>query len=68
MTQYEYLSDADKTAIREAAIRGLEYHIYGLEQQLLIANAANIPDSSIVEQIESAIEEKKAQIEVLKQV
>lgn len=66
MTQYEYLSDADKTAIREAAIRGLEYHIYGLEQQLLIANAANIPDSSIVEQIESAIEEKKAQIEVLK--
>lgn len=66
MTQYEYLSDADKNAIREAAIRGLEYHIYGLEQQLLIANAANSPDSTVIEQIESAIAEKKAQIEVLK--
>ena len=41
VTQYEYLSDADKNAIKEAAMRGLEYHIYGLEQQLLIANAAN---------------------------
>lgn len=66
MTQYEYLSDADKTAIREAAIRGLEYHIYGLEQQLLIANAAATPDSVVIEQIESAIAEKQAQIQVLK--
>ena len=34
----------DKNAIKEAAMRGLEYHIYGLEQQLLIANAAATPD------------------------
>jgi hypothetical protein len=67
MTTYEYLSDADKIAIREAAIRGLEYHIFGLEQQLLIANAANEPDSVIVSQIQSAIAEKQAQIQILKQ-
>jgi predicted nucleotidyltransferase len=66
MTQYEYLSDSDKNAIREAAMRGLEYHIYGLEQQLLIANAATEPDQNAISQIESAIAEKKAQIEVLK--
>lgn len=66
MTTYEYLSDADKTAIREAAIRGLEYHIFGLEQQLLIANAANTPDVDAIAQMTAAIEEKKAQIEVLK--
>lgn len=66
MTTYEYLSDADKNAIKEAAMRGLEYHIYGLEQQLLIANAAATPDSVVIEQIESAIAEKQAQIQVLK--
>jgi len=66
MTQYEYLSEADKTAIREAAIRGLEYHIYGLEQQLLIANAASTPDTDAIAQMQAAIAEKQAQIEVLK--
>jgi len=65
-TQYEYLSDADKNAIKEAAMRGLEYHIYGLEQQLLIANAANEPDANAIAQIEAAIAEKQAQIQVLK--
>lgn len=67
MTTYEYLSDADKNAIRESAMRGLEYHIYTLEQQLLIANAANTPDEVAIEQIESAIVEKKAQLQILKQ-
>jgi len=67
MTTYEYLSEADRTAIREAAIRGLEYHIFGLEQQLLIANAANTPDTEAIAQMEAAIEEKQAQIQVLKQ-
>lgn len=66
MTTYEYLSDADKNAIKEAAMRGLEYHIYTLEQQLIIANAANTVDEVAVAQIEAAIAEKKAQIEVLK--
>ena len=66
VTQYEYLSDADKNAIKEAAMRGLEYHIYGLEQQLLIANAANEPDTNAIAQIEAAIAEKQAQIQVLK--
>lgn len=67
MTTYEYLSDADKTAIREAAMRGLEYHVYTLEQQLIIANAASSPDAAAIEQIESAITEKQAQIQILKQ-
>jgi len=66
VTQYEYLSDADKNAIKEAAMRGLEYHIYGLEQQLLIANAATEPDANAIAQIEAAIAEKQAQIQVLK--
>jgi hypothetical protein len=66
VTQYEYLSDADKNAIKEAAMRGLEYHIYGLEQQLLIANAAADPDNVVITQIEAAIAEKQAQIQVLK--
>lgn len=66
VTQYEYLSDADKNAIKEAAMRGLEYHIYGLEQQLLIANAAVEPDQNAILQIENSIAEKKAQIQVLK--
>ena len=66
VTQYEYLSDADKNAIKEAAMRGLEYHVYGLEQQLLIANAANEPDTVAIAQIEAAIAEKQAQIQVLK--
>jgi hypothetical protein len=66
VTQYEYLSDADKNAIKEAAMRGLEYHIYGLEQQLLIANAANELDAVAIAQIEAAIAEKQAQIQVLK--
>jgi hypothetical protein len=66
VTQYEYLSDADKNAIKEAAMRGLEYHIYGLEQQLLIANAAAEPDAVAIAQIEAAIAEKQAQIQVLK--
>jgi hypothetical protein len=66
VTQYEYLSDADKNAIKEAAMRGLEYHVYGLEQQLLIANAANEPDAVVIAQIEAAIAEKQAQIQVLK--
>jgi hypothetical protein len=67
MTTYEYLTDAEKTAIRESAMRGLEYHIYTLEQQLLIANAANEIDSNAIQQIESAIAEKQAQIQILKQ-
>jgi len=59
------LPKAEKIAIIEARMRSLEYKKYGLEVDLLVENAKNLPSTEAVATVNEALEELENQLSVL---
>lgn len=65
MATYAQLTNDEKSAIKQAAVRSLEYQMYALEVDLLVENAKSTPDSSRVDSLEDLIAEKQTQIQTV---
>ena len=63
---YEYLSDAEKEAIKQAAIRSFEYQKYTLEIEKIAELAKKDPDKEKVQSLEEQAQEKIVQILAIK--
>lgn len=63
MTTYTQLSNDEKTAIKQGAVRSLEYQMYALEIDLLSENAKDTPDPDRVTNLQNLISEKQSQIQ-----
>lgn len=59
---YEYLSDPEKEAIKQSAIRNLEYQKYSHEIEKIAESAKSRPDNERLESLQEQIEEKEIQI------
>jgi|688.fasta_scaffold35314_5 hypothetical protein len=62
MATYTQLTNDEKTAIKQGAVRSLEYQMYALEIDLLAENAKETPDTDRVTNLQNLISEKEAQI------
>lgn len=62
MATYTQLTDDEKSQVKIAAKRNLEYQMYVLEVDLLIENAKDEPDANVTSEIQTKIAEKQAQI------
>lgn len=63
---YEYLSDPEKEAIKQAAIRSLEYQKYTLEIEKIAELAKKDADKEKVQLLEEQAQEKIVQILAIK--
>lgn len=63
---YEYLSDAEKEAIKQSAIRSFEYQKYTLEIEKIAELAKKDPDKEKVQLLEEQTQEKVVQILAIK--
>jgi hypothetical protein len=63
---YEYLSDPEKEAIKQSAIRSLEYQKYTLEIEKIAELAKKDPDKEKVQLLEEQAQEKIVQILAIK--
>ena len=63
---YEYLSDPEKEAIKQSAIRSLEYQKYTLEIEKIAELAKKDPDKEKVQLLEEQTQEKVVQILAIK--
>ena len=63
---YEYLSDPEKEAIKQSAIRSLEYQKYTLEIEKIAELAKKNPDKEKVQLLEEQAQEKIVQILAIK--
>jgi hypothetical protein len=59
---YEYLSDPEKEAIKQSAIRNLEYQKYSFEIEKIAESAKSKPDNEKLESLKEQIQEKEIQI------
>lgn len=59
---YEYLSDPEKEAIKQSAVRNLEYQKYSYEIEKIAESAKSKPDNERLESLQGQIEEKEIQI------
>jgi hypothetical protein len=59
---YEYLSEPEKEAIKQSAIRNLEYQKYSFEIEKIAESAKSKPDNERLESLQEQIEEKEIQI------
>lgn len=59
---YEYLTDDEKAAVKQAAVRSLEYQMYSFEIDKLAENAKTSPNAETVAYLTTAIAEKASQI------
>lgn len=64
--EYEYLNDADKNNIVINHIRSVEYNLYNLEIQKVIANTATNKDQQLIAQLDQEIVDGQAKIAELK--
>jgi len=64
--EYEYLNDADKNNIVINHIRSVEYNLYNLEIQKVVANAATTKDQQLLTQLDQEISDGQARIAELK--
>ncbi|NBQ64262.1 MAG: hypothetical protein EBT95_01665 [Verrucomicrobia bacterium] len=64
--EYEYLNDADKNNIVINHIRSVEYNLYNLEIQKVIANTATNKDQQLLTQLEQEISDGQSKIAELK--
>jgi hypothetical protein len=64
--EYEYLNDADKNNIVINHIRSVEYNLYNLEIQKVVANAATTKDEQLLTQLDQEISDGQARITELK--
>ena len=63
---YEYLSDPEKEAIKQSAIRSFEYQKYTLEIEKIAELAKKDPDKEKVQLLEEQTQEKVVQILAIK--
>jgi hypothetical protein len=63
---YEYLTDDEKAAVKQAAIRSLEYQMYSLEVDKLAENAKTSPNAEMIAALTASISEKQSQISAVK--
>lgn len=66
--EYEYLNDADKNNIVINHIRSVEYNLYNLEVQKVIANTATNKDQQLIAQLDQEIADGQAKIAELKEL
>lgn len=64
--EYEYLNDADKNNIVINHIRSVEYNLYNLEIQKVVANAATTKDQQLLTQLDQEISDGQTRIAELK--
>ena len=64
--EYEYLNDADKNNIVINHIRSVEYNLYNLEIQKVVANAATAKDQQLLTQLDQEISDGQTRIAELK--
>jgi len=62
MATYAQLTDDEKSQIKIAAKRNLEYQMYALEVEVIAENAKTSPDAAKLSDLEDQIAEKQAQI------
>jgi hypothetical protein len=65
MATYEQLTDDEKSQIKIAAKRNLEYQMYALEVEIIAENAKSSPDEARISDIQNQITEKQAQISAI---
>ena len=66
--EYEYLNNADKNNIVINHIRSVEYNLYNLEVQKVIANTATNKDQQLIAQLDQEISDGQAKIAELKEL
>lgn len=59
---YQYLSDPEKEAIKQSAIRSLEYQKYSAEIEKIAELAKAMPDNERLTSLDQQIEEREIQI------
>jgi hypothetical protein len=64
--EYEYLNDADKNNIVINHIRSVEYNLYNLEIQKVLANTATTKDQQLLTQLNQEISDGQSKITELK--
>lgn len=64
--EYEYLNDADKNNIVINHIRSVEYNLYNLEIQKVLANTSTTKDQQLLAQLEQEISDGQSKIAELK--
>jgi len=64
--EYEYLNDADKNNIVINHIRSVEYNLYNLEIQKVVANSATTKDQQLLTQLDQEISDGQTRIAELK--
>jgi hypothetical protein len=64
--EYEYLDENDKKNIVINHIRSVEYNLYNLEIQKVLANTATNKDQQLITQLDQEISDGKAKISELK--
>ena len=64
--EYEYLNDADKNNIVINHIRSVEYNLYNLEIQKVLANTATTNDQQLLTQLDQEISDGQSKITELK--
>jgi hypothetical protein len=64
--EYEYLNDADKNNIVINHIRSVEYNLYNLEIQKVLANTATTKDQQLLVQLDQEISDGQSKISELK--
>lgn len=66
MANYTILTNDEKAAIADSAVRSLEFQMYALELDLVAENAKAAPDADRVALLTSSISEKQSQIAAVK--
>ena len=66
MANYTILTNDEKAAIADSAVRSLEFQMYALELDLIAENAKATPDADRVSLLTTSISEKQSQIAAVK--
>lgn len=59
---YEYLTPDEKAAVKQSAVRSLEYQMYSLEVDKIAEEAKVSPNSDVLAALTASISEKQNQI------
>lgn len=66
--EYQYLDENDKKNIVINHIRSVEYNLYNLEIQKVLANVSTNKDQQLITQLDQEIADGKAKISELKEL
>jgi hypothetical protein len=59
---YAHLTEDEKAAVKQSAVRSLEYQMYSFEVEKIAENAKTSPNAEIVAALTASIAEKQSQI------